>query len=1013
MNRQDRTSRSAIGLTALCFASIWLQLTVAFPAEAQYFGQNKVQFDRFDFSVLETPHFDIYYYPSEAKAARDVARLSERWYDQLSTRLQHQLSGRQPVILYASHPEFEQTNVIEGLINEATGGVTEGAKRRVVLPLAATLRETDHVLGHELVHAFQYDILGRNIEALPLWVVEGMAEYFSIGSRDPQTAMWLRDAAREGRLPEIRDLDDPRYFPYRFGHGFWAYIAGRYGELAVVTVLHRFAREVGGGPNPVAAVEAVTGEKQEALSTAWHESVLAAYGITERASDTKEPIASDHRVFQSGGDAQIDVGPALSPDGRRIAFLSERSRLAVELYVADAATGENLRQLTKTAIDPHFQSLQFLASAGSWSPDSRRLAVATVRKGRGSLAIFDADSGRIIREIALEVPGELFGPSWSPDGRAIVVSAQIGGYTDLFLADPDAGTMRRLTDDPFADLQPAWSNDGRRLAFVTDRFSTNIDTLTFGRYQIAEMDVASARVSPLVASDRGDLVNPAWGPDDQLFYISTESGRPEIYRRTSATSGEPVTRVLTGIAGITPLSTALSVSSSARTMAFTVFTDGEYQIRFAPTGASTDDTAAIDFALLPPVGRQAEATVAAVRPGAGSPASTQPTGERPYRAALSLVDIGQAVGVGVGSGAFGTYLSGGISMLFSDVLGNHLLPATFSIDGGVKDIGAQVGYINRTRRWNWGVFAERIPLLSGTVQPTFEIIDGQEFYVETTALQRQTSTQASLVVAYPFTRSLRAEVSGGMRHIGFSEEVERLVFDPFSGALLERSILDESSLPSLRLVEGTASLVGDSSAFGAVSPILGQRFRLDVSPTWGDLRMVSATADYRRYVVPVRPLTIAVRALHLGRYGAGAEDQRLWPFFLGYSTLVRGYDPDSFTGADCTPTVADSCPELNRLIGSRLAVINAEVRMPIGGFFTGDYDYGPLPVEVFGFMDAGLAWSRVNGLWPDANQTWSRSAGFGARVNLLGYAIGEFNLARALDRRTDEWRFVFNLRPGF
>ena len=156
--------------------------------------------------------------------------MAERWYSRLSKALNHELTGRQAVVMYASHPEFEQTNVIEGLIDESTGGVTEGLRRRVVLPLAATMAETDHVLGHELVHAYQYDILGLRAGPAPLWFIEGMAEYLSIGPRSVQTSLWLRDAAIEGRLPNIVDLEDPRYFPYRFGHAFWAYIGGRYGD---------------------------------------------------------------------------------------------------------------------------------------------------------------------------------------------------------------------------------------------------------------------------------------------------------------------------------------------------------------------------------------------------------------------------------------------------------------------------------------------------------------------------------------------------------------------------------------------------------------------------------------------------------------------------------------------------------------------------------------------------------------------------------------------------------------
>ena len=106
--------------------------------------------------------------------------------------------------------------------------------------------------------------------------------------------------------------------------------------------------------------------------------------------------------------------------------------------------------------------------------------------------------------------------------------------------------------------------------------------------------------------------------------------------------------------------------------------------------------------------------------------------------------------------------------------------------------------------------------------------------------------------------------------------------------------------------------------------------------------------------------------------------------------------------------------EYDRLFGSRVAVINAEVRSPLAGLFNRQLDYGPVPVEVFAFFDAGVAWTQADG--PDfANGTrpWVKSAGFGARVNLFGFAIGEFNMARPLDRQGRGWMFVFNLRPGF
>ncbi len=184
----DRSLSLGVSLLSTLILSLG---PIASTAEGQYFGRNKVQYESFDFRVMKTAHYDIYYYPEARVMAEQVGRMAERWYDRFSRLFNHELQARQPIILYADHPDFEQTTALQGQIGEGTGGVTEAFKRRVILPSAGPLGETDHVLGHELVHAFQYDITastgapvgGRfpRILGLPQWVADGMAEYFSLG----------------------------------------------------------------------------------------------------------------------------------------------------------------------------------------------------------------------------------------------------------------------------------------------------------------------------------------------------------------------------------------------------------------------------------------------------------------------------------------------------------------------------------------------------------------------------------------------------------------------------------------------------------------------------------------------------------------------------------------------------------------------------------------------------------------------------------------------------------------
>ena len=1005
--------RRLVSILAIALA---ITISSTSPAAAQYFGQNKVQYDDFDFEVLETEHFDIYYYPFEEEAARMTARMAERWYARLSTLLGHQLSSRQPVVLYASHPEFEQTNVIEGLISEATGGVTEGGRRRVVLPLAASLSETDHVLGHELVHAFQYDILGQNIGRAPLWFIEGMAEYLSVGPRYPQTAMWLRDAALEGALPTLPDLYNPNYFPYRFGHALWAFIGGRFGDAAVASALHRVG-SVQGGMDAIRAIELTTEMEAEDLAEAWHASIFDMYDIAPRTPEEIEEVGIElppALLAERTGSGAVNVGPSLSPNGERIAFLSERSRLSIELYVADTETGERVRRLTSTAVDPHFESLQFLGSSGSWAPDNRRLAVATVQKGRGTLAIFDTDNGDVLANIRLDQRGEIFQPAWSPDGRSIAFAAQVAGFTDLYVHDLESGQTRRLTNDPFADLQPAWSPDGQRLLFITDRYSSSLDTLEFGLMDLATFDVASGQIARIATGLDGESSSPQWSSDGtSITFVSNNRGRPDVYSLQVGTGqAVPLTALRTGVSGITPLSPALSVARETNEGVYTVFRRGQYEIRRLDRDGRAD-LAQSDLGLLPPANRQTSEVAQQLEREEPLP-PPQSIDTRAYSSGLSLIGVGQSLGASTG-GAFGTYVSGGISMLFSDVLGNHLVPVTFGVEGTIKDIAAQTAYINREQRWNWGAIASHVPVRSGYVDAGYTFTDdGYPLYVENTEILRETTSEVGGLLAYPFSRALRVEFNATVKRIGFSRERETFYYDGFSGQFIERETEDLGGLPAVNLAGGSVALVRDSTAFGAVSPVLGQRFRFEVAPTFGDLTLTTATLDFRHYVMPVRPLTLAVRGLHLGRYGSGSEDSRLFPLFLGYPSLVRGYDAGSFQASECTITADGSCPEFDQLIGSRLAVFNGEARVPLFGLFTGNLDYGPIPAELFGFFDAGVAWTNSDRPeFGGGSRALVKSAGIGARVNLFGYAIGEFNAVRAIDRPGTGWQFVFNLRPGY
>ena len=253
-----------------------------------------------------------------------------------------------------------------------------------------------------------------------------------------------------------------------------------------------------------------------------------------------------------------------------------------------------------------------------------------------------------------------------------------------------------------------------------------------------------------------------------------------------------------------------------------------------------------DAALLPPTARASTLVADTLaNPTAGLPPETTKFEEAPYKSKLELVGVGQQIGVSTNS-QFGTYVSGGIALQFSDLLGNHLLGTGFSVDGGVKDIAASITYLNRTSRWNWGVFGERVPLLSGTVRQGYGVVQGQPVFVEESDLLRQTYLQAGALTAYPFSRSTRVEFSAAARNIGFDREIKTRYYDSFNGEFLGEETTELPTDPSIRLFDVSAAAVRDTSVFGATSPILGQRLRLEYAPTFGDLRMNNFTADLRQ-----------------------------------------------------------------------------------------------------------------------------------------------------------------------
>ncbi|MEO6167973.1 MAG: hypothetical protein ABIO46_13550, partial [Chitinophagales bacterium] len=549
----------------------------------EYFGQNKVKYDELNFKVYNTPHFRIYYYDQEADAVKDIAQLSEIWYDRLSTVFHHEFSRPNPIILYASPEHFQQTDIIPGLIGEGTGGVTEGNKNRVIIPLTGSWKDNNHVLGHELVHAFQYDILTHNdstnirdIGNLPLWFVEGLAEYLSIGSYDPNTAMWMRDALVQDEFPTLKKMtNNYHYFPYRWGQAFWAYAAGTYGDNIIPKLYKEcavFGYQMG--------IQKVLGIKADEFSKRWKENVESYY-----RAYLNEPITGftpGRRMFEDKKaiDEQ-DFAPSVSPNGKYVVFLSARNIFTLDLFLADAHSRKIIRKLKTETSDAHGNALRLMESAATWSPDSRNMAFISYEAGKHYLNIVQASNGKTKEKMLIEELQSLLNPSWSPDGKKIVFSGINQGSSDLYTIDLKSKEVVRLTNDKFSDLQATWSPDSKSIVFITDRFSgTDFTTYTFGNYEIASLNIADKSIIHIPLFPGVNHIDPLFGKEANLLYfIAAPDGVSNIYRYNLTTSAmERITHEKTATAGITELSPALSIASKTGDLFFSVFKETGYQL---------------------------------------------------------------------------------------------------------------------------------------------------------------------------------------------------------------------------------------------------------------------------------------------------------------------------------------------------------------------------------------------------------------------------------------------------
>ena len=875
------------------------------------FGKNKVHYKVFKWATLETPHFRIHFYRGEEFLARNTEKLAERAYHYLSAALNYEFQAKIPLIIYASSDDFQQTEIIAGFLDEGIGGVTESLKGRIVIPFLGSYRSFNHVIVHELVHAFQFEILGEGggVSALylPLWFVEGMAEFLAEFG-NPLTDMWLRDAVQYETLPTPKEIEAMRDIRvYRFGESIWQHLSTLEGQGIVAKLLHGMAENLSWDE----VIQQYAERSWVDVYESWLESVRQKYA-SDLSVQTPVDDLGRRLVVHEEKKYSLNIIPAISPDGKYVAFISDRD-LYRTIYLASAEDGSIIKKLVEGERLGTFETLRFLNTSLTWAPDSRHLAFNAKAGGENAIYVLDIHSQKISQKFVPPVSSLSF-MAWSPDGSMIAFTGAKEGREDLFVVDTETREVFQLTDDLYSNRHPAWSPDSRAIAFSTDagRYSKAED-LKFGPSNLAIYQFFSADSYLLTDTPTNDFT-PAWSPDGTLLaYISDQNGICNLYlmellernnvpRRFSIKSNRAMTNVTSGIVGLTEDNPALSWAKDSGRLVFSAFSHRGWDI-FAlerPDRMYREYLAEIGFDEEKPPEQSDRAAVHSLAKkdwDTPLPDEAERGEVQNYSSRLSP----EYLLFGGGGNTEDFVLVG--QMGFGDLLSDRRLSIALNITEVFDESDFAVSYTNRAQRLNYLVRLFQFGNSSGT------------FLMEDATLDIHVQRGAGLHFRWPFDKFKRIElgleawmVEGMMEQDGTRLSSDDLYF----------------AVPSL-------AYVFDTSLYTYLGPLDGIRAKLSLRPAIGDLNYVSLIADYRQYFHISRRSALACRLL-----GAGSLGENARVFELG--------GPLSFRGGG----FEDTSESESKIRGSKMFLGNLEYRFPL--IPTIDILRGNV------FIDAAIGW---------------------------------------------------------
>lgn len=949
--------------------AIWLTTAVHGQYYDNYFGTNKVNYTRFHWQVLETEHFEIYYYPEMKELAERAAGFAEEQYAELQNLFNYSLKSKVPMIVYSSHLHFQQTNVSPFEIPEGVGGFFEFFKGRVVLPSDGSIHAFRRVLRHELVHVFATYKMERilsehrklNHPGAPLWFTEGIAEHWS-GQPDFQAEMVMRDATINSTVVPVQNFWTVQgtYYMYKLSENLLQFVSETFGSEKVMLILDNLWKT----ESFEKVVAMSLGVSYEELTERWMQWLKKKYFPT--LANREEPGAITEKISPAG----FHVKPAYwEHDGIEEVFYVANRDGYTNIYRNRLDTKKE-EIVVKGERSEDFETFHFFKSKIDVNARGE-LAFVTKSGEKDVLHVYDVNRKTVTHRYSYKDLVGLSSPSWSPDGKRIVFSGlAMSGNSDLYIldvsGDSEDGRLTRLTDDMYDDKEPAWSPDGRWIAFSSDRTEEGL----MGAYNLYLCDVGTMKMFALTAGRTRDDA-PSWSRDGRwLAYTSNRAGEPTDLWVLPFATGEK------NFVEAAEAGDSLSAFRGRELVRLTAAGFDPVWTRNGDIILTTFEKFGFQIRRLPNARAKAEAT---------QPANVETL------AAKTLWSTPRVAAEGVAARPYSKRYG------LDFVQGSFHVDPVFGNGGGglvgVTDVlGDQQYYLlvfNTSRTTsqlltNWNLvltkvdLGKRVNFAYGFYRFRGDFIEIDD--VGDIAQVDQNRFGGFLQVVYPISRFQRLESS-----LNFSKYRRESVFGqvlPVDGLILSNF----------------GGYTYDNALWGITGPIDGNRFTVSGGYTSDVQRSqqnyYTVILDYRKYVRLTSRSTYAMRSMVQWNEGKNPQN-----FILGGSWDLRGY------------------PRWN-LPGSRFFVVNQELRFPLVDVISLKLPFGGLGfrgIRGAAFMDIGSAWGSqiTDGAVVVDHVNFDGligSVGTGFRVNMLGFIVLRFDFGKMFDARDAE---VFGIRlPG-